>query len=214
MKKLFNKKTISLLTLVAILMVITTACTTTSSNSPNQSTSPIATQTAKTTETAQTASSDTVQPIATDKTISLAGYGSKGALADNDLTLADMLTYAAQDEYLAHSEYEKIIEKFGTQNPYSNTVKAEQTHLLTLKDLYVTYRMTFPEDTSNEYLVVPNSLLDAAKTGVQAEIDNIAMYKKFLTYELPSNVRDVFESLKAASESHLDAFQRQVDKLS
>jgi len=212
--KLFNKKTISLLTLVAILMVLTTACTTTSSNSPVQSTSPIETQAVQVTDTANTAASNKVQPIATNNTTSLAGYGSKGALADNDLTLTDMLAYAAQDEYLAHNEYEKIIEKFGNQNPYSNIVKAEQTHLSTLKDLYVTYGMTFPQDTSSEHLVIPSSLLEAAKTGVQAEIDNIAMYKKFLTYELPDDVRAAFESLKAASESHLDAFQRQVDKLS
>lgn len=212
--KLFNKKTISLLTLVAILMVLTTACTTTSSNGPVQSTSPIETQAVQVTDTENTAASNTVQPISTNNTTSLVGYGSKGALADIGLTLADMLAYAAQDEYLAHNEYVKIIEKFGNQNPYSNIVKAEQTHLSTLKDIYVTYGMTFPQDTSSEHLVIPSSLLEAAKTGVQAEIDNIAMYKKFLTYELPDDVRATFESLKAASESHLDAFQRQVDKLS
>jgi hypothetical protein len=35
--------------------------------------------------------------------------------------------------------------------------------------------------------VIPASLLEAAETGVQAEINNIAMYEKFLTYSLPQD---------------------------
>jgi len=149
----------------------------------------------------------------TDKTLSLEGYGAKGALADKSLTIYDMLMYAAQDEYLAHGEYLAIVDKFGSQKPYTNIISAEETHLAYLKEVYLSYGLDFPADDSANHIVVPADLLEAAETGVQAEIDNIAMYEHFLTYDLPDNVREVFSALKSGSESHLSAFQKQVDKL-
>lgn len=145
---------------------------------------------------------------------SSAGYGAKGALEDEDLTIIDMLTYAVQDEYLAHGEYEAIMGKFGTQKPYSNIVLSEETHLSYLKEVYASYDLEFPDDESNGHIVVPNTLLEAAQTGVKAEVDNIAMYELFLSYDLPDNVKNVFTILRDGSENHLSAFQKQVDKLS
>lgn len=149
----------------------------------------------------------------TDKTLSLEGYGAKGAAADKNLSITDMLMYAVQDEYLAHGEYLAIIDKFGSQKPYSNIVSAEETHLSLLKELYVSYSLDFPVDHSADHIIIPNTLLNAAEAGVQAEIDNIAMYELFLTYDLPTNVYKVFTELKNGSDSHLLAFQKQVEKL-
>ena len=149
-----------------------------------------------------------------DETLSLEGYGAKGALADEDLSILDMLTYAVQDEYLAHGEYAAIVEKFGDVNPYNNIMSAEETHLAFLQEVYATYDLEFPEDASADHIVVPDTLLEAAETGVQAEIDNIAMYELFLSYDLPDNVSEVFTALRDGSESHLLAFQKQVDRLS
>ena len=142
------------------------------------------------------------------------GYGAVGALADQDLSVADMLMYAVQDEFLARGEYLAIIKKFGSQSPYANIVRSEETHLDFLRKVYQSYGIQFPNDTSGEHIVIPETLLQAAKTGVKAEIDNIAMYEKFLTYDLPQNVSDVFTALKNGSDSHLLAFQKQVDRLS
>ncbi len=150
----------------------------------------------------------------TAKISSLEGYGATGALADENLSIVDMLTYAVQDEYLAHGEYEAIINKFGDQKPYSNIVLSEETHLSLLKEIYESYDMEFLEDESDSHIVIPETLLAAATTGVQAEIDNIAMYEKFLTYDLPDSIENVFIILKDGSEKHLNAFQRQVEKLS
>jgi len=124
-----------------------------------------------------------------------------------------MLMYAAQDEYLAHGEYLAIVDKFGSQKPYTNIISAEETHLAYLKEVYLAYGLDFPADASADHIVVPANLLEAAKTGVQAEIDNIAMYELFLTHDLPDNVLEVFSALKSGSDSHLLAFQKQVDKL-
>ncbi len=149
-----------------------------------------------------------------DKTLTLEGYGALGALSDNDLSVVDMLMYAVQDEYLAHGEYLAIIDKFGNQKPYDNIVKSEETHLSFLREVYLSYELEFPEDSSEDHIIIPADLLEAAKTGVQAEIDNIAMYEKFLSYDLPENVIEVFSALKSGSDSHLLAFEKQVDRLS
>ena len=146
--------------------------------------------------------------------LSLEGYGAKGALADEDLSIADMLRYAIQDEYLAHAEYEATIAKFGNVTPFANIVKSEETHIAFLSEIYDAYGVDIPEDDSASHVIVPESLLEGAKTCVQAEIDNIAMYERFLGYELPEDINNVFEALKAASESHLKAFQKQVERLS
>lgn len=148
-----------------------------------------------------------------DKLLTLEGYGANGALSDTDLTINDMLMYAVQDEYLAHGEYVAIVEKFGSQRPYSNIIRSEETHLAYLEKVYLSYGLDFPSDTSADHIVIPVDLLEAAKTGVQAEIDNIAMYELFLTYDLPENVLEVFQALKNGSDSHLLAFQKQVDRL-
>lgn len=105
-----------------------------------------------------------------DKMLSLEGYGAKGALSDENMSIADMLMYAVQDEYLAHGEYLSIVGKFGSQKPYSNIISAEETHLAYLKEVYLAYGLDFPADVSADYLVIATDLLEAAKTGVQAEI--------------------------------------------
>lgn len=149
-----------------------------------------------------------------DLILSLEGYGAKGALVDKDMSIVDMLMYAAQDEYIARAEYAAIIEEFNVSRPYTNIMRSEESHLDSLRGIYETYRIEFPTDTSKEQLVIPTSLLEAAKVGVQAEIDNIAMYEKFLSYDLPEDIENVFNALMKGSINHLKAFQTQVDKLS
>jgi hypothetical protein len=146
--------------------------------------------------------------------LSLDGYGAVGALTDEDLTMVDMLTYAAQDEYLAHGEYADIIETFGNRTPYANIMRSEETHLAFLEEVFQSYGLSFPDDTSKDHLVTPTDLLEAAQIGVKAEIDNIAMYEKFLTYDLPENIMAVFTALRDGSVNHLTAFERQVARLS
>ena len=122
-----------------------------------------------------------------------------------------MLTYAMQDEYLAKKEYELIMDKYGEQKPFSNIIEAEKTHISQLTELFNTYKITIPEDNSESYAILPKNLEDAYKTGVTAEIDNIAMYDKFLKEELPQDIKDTFISLRDASKKHLAAFQNKIN---
>jgi len=145
-----------------------------------------------------------------DKALSLTGYGAEGALDDTSLTLADMLTYAIQDEYLARAEYDWITTTFGSARPFSNIIRAEETHILSLQPLFTAYGIAAPAVEGASHAVAVGSLTEAYQAGVSAEVNNIAMYETFLAQELPDNVRAVFESLMRASENHLRAFQNQL----
>jgi len=137
-----------------------------------------------------------------------ADYGAAGASSDDSYTLEEMLTYAIEDEYLAKAEYEKIMEEYGQQRPFTNIMEAEETHIELLLPLFEAYGIDVASDDSTDYLVIPESVEEALKVGVQAEIDNIAMYEKFLAGDLPEDVREVFEELMNASKNHLSAFER------
>lgn len=143
--------------------------------------------------------------------IALAGegsFGAAGAATDESLTLEKMLTYAIQDEYLAQGEYDAIMAEYGVQRPFSNIIKAEGRHIAMLLPLFDKYDVAVPIDDSKDHVVLPGSLLESYKAGVDAEVLNIAMYERFLKENLPEDVKAVFESLKSASEKHLAAFTR------
>lgn len=139
-------------------------------------------------------------------------FGSAAVEEDETYTLSEMLTYAIEDEYLAHAEYVSIIDTLGGQRPFTNIVKAEETHIAALEPLFAEYGVGLPANTAEDYVVVPSTWLDAFKAGVQAETSNIAMYEAFLKQELPDDVRSVFTALKNASENHLAAFENGVSR--
>ena len=131
--------------------------------------------------------------------------GAKAALADANPDLTAMLTYAIQDERIAQAEYQAILDKFGSVRPFSNIIRAEVAHIGYLEDLFAAHKIAVPADTTPAQQA-PRDLAAALEAGRQAEIDNIAMYDRFLARQLPADVRQVFEQLKAASQNHLRAF--------
>lgn len=139
------------------------------------------------------------------------GTGSAGALLDSQYTLEEMLMYAIEDEYLAKTEYDLIIEEYGVQRPFSNITKAEATHISWLVPLFEKYDIAVPQSDWKKMTAVPESLEVAYKTGVEAEVRNIAMYENFLKEDLSADVRLVFEKLMNASKNHLRAFQNAAD---
>lgn len=142
-------------------------------------------------------------------------YGSSAAKADNDLTIQDMLTYAIQDEYIARSEYQAIIAKFGNVKPFTNIIKSEETHIKWLEDAFKKYKLAIPKDEAKKYIKIPDTLTKAYEVGVQAEVENIAMYERFLGTPLIksatySDLQTLFTNLKNASQNHLEAFKKQL----
>lgn len=137
-------------------------------------------------------------------------YGAAGVtqLTDEELTLEKMLNFAIQDEYLARGEYQKIIEKFGNNRPFSNIIKAEERHIAWLVPLFNKFNIVLPPDRGPELATIPATFAEALKIGEAAEVANIAMYKRFLKQDIPEDVRNVFSYLLNGSENHLAAFTR------
>ncbi len=132
---------------------------------------------------------------------------SANVTAGQTYTLEQMLTYAIQDEYLAQAEYAAILDTFKTGTPFSNSLKAESTHISMLSKLFDAYDIAVPENTSEAKVTVPSSLEEAYEAAIQAETANIAMYDTFLSQsDLPGDVRSTFTALKNASENHLNAY--------
>jgi hypothetical protein len=139
-------------------------------------------------------------------------FGAEGASKIENPTSEQMLIFAIQDEYLARTEYDHIINEFGAQTPFTNIIKAEVKHIDMLKLLFEEYNTDIPQDNSSDYIVYPKTITEGLETGVTAEINNIAMYEKFLAQNISDDIREVFEKLMNASKNHLEAFKRKLDR--
>ena len=89
-------------------------------------------------------------------------------------------------------------------------VNAEVKHSQALTTLFERYGLAVPENPFTiDEMPAFTSLTEACRAAAQAEIDNVAIYEKFFSHELPEDVRLVFENLSWASQyRHLPAFQR------
>jgi len=133
-------------------------------------------------------------------------------------TAQKALQAALDDEYRAYATYQVIIEKFGDVRPFTNIIRAEDRHASFLKPLFTKYGLNVPE---NPYLSgdsrpkAPATLKEACELGVQAEIDNAALYdgKVLPAVKDYPDITDVAILLRDASRNnHLSAFQRCVDR--
>ncbi|WP_200816510.1 hypothetical protein [Salirhabdus sp. Marseille-P4669] len=79
-----------------------------------------------------------------------------------------------------------------------------------LLPLFEQYNVAVPEDISRTFITTPETIKNAFAVGVQGEIENISMYNRFLTFNLPADVSAVFTQLRNASMNHLAAFERGV----
>ncbi|MFD2446546.1 ferritin family protein [Bacillus sp. CGMCC 1.16607] len=135
-------------------------------------------------------------------------YGAKGALSVSTLTLPQMLTFALQDEYLAQARYDNILGNFGYIRTFAQIKEAEMRHINALLPLFERYQLPLPEDKSQSFVTTPESIKAAYADGVQGEIDNISMSERFLSLNIPNDIRTVFSQLRNASLNHLSAFER------
>lgn len=120
------------------------------------------------------------------------------------------LEEAIADEYRAETIYQGVIADFGSVAPFVNILTAEQRHSSAIARLFVTRGLSVP---ANAWTVatVPHypSLPAACAAGVITERENIAIYDRVMSLDLPVDVRAVFENNRAASLfNHLPAFER------
>jgi hypothetical protein len=122
------------------------------------------------------------------------------------------LQRAIDDEYKALTTYDAVIDQFGAVRPFSNIRKAEEKHIQSLEDIFMAYGLSIPENGYTAADVpVFSELSSACAYGVQAEVDNVALYRDELLPVVAEyqNIQTVFTNLQAASKNnHLPAFER------
>lgn len=124
-----------------------------------------------------------------------------------------MVLEALNDEYKARAFYRLVIKAFGPVRPFINIVEAEDTHATALEALCARYGIPLPSDEWERKLRPPSSILEACRAGVEGELENIAMYDRFLRETDLPDVRSMFQRLQARSrEAHLPAFERCVGR--
>jgi len=102
-----------------------------------------------------------------------------------------------------------VLNKFGQVRPFSNIIRAEQTHAQMVKVELKRNGWSYPANTYLGKVKAPASLLEACRIGEKAEIDNIALYERLLPKVSDAASRAVLERLQWASrENHLPAFRR------
>lgn len=120
-----------------------------------------------------------------------------------------MLLEALNDEYKARAFYRLVLKTFGPIQPFVNIVEAEDTHARALERLCERYGIPLPVDEWDRTLQPPASVLEACRAAVEGEIENIAMYDRFLKSTEMSDIRALFQRLQARSrDAHLPAFLR------
>lgn len=132
---------------------------------------------------------------------------------EENYSLGEMLNLAVEDEYSAKNTYVAIVDAMGDVSPFSSIIDAELSHIESLKIVFDAHGFLLPEDP-NSVTSVPTDLVSALEAAVQAEVNNIAMYEHFLTLTQEADVIEVFELLKAASESHLESFMTSLQRQS
>ena len=142
------------------------------------------------------------------------GTGPAGGVIDApsaDLSESEeaALLLALQDEYHAWSFYEQVIDEFGAVRPFTSIQRAEENHIAALVTLLDRYGVDVPV---NEYSASVESgigsLAEACELGVEAEVNNAALYDQLLGMVDNADIIQVFTALQAASQTkHLPALE-------
>ena len=120
------------------------------------------------------------------------------------------LETALQDERHAVWAYELVLGQLGPgTQPFTHIKEAEDRHVVSTAKLIEKRGWDLPGSVSYDPLPVFTTLPEACAIGVDAELENIAMYDTLLANTLPDDVVKVFKTLKDASlTSHLPAFEK------
>lgn len=131
------------------------------------------------------------------------------------MRVIEAIKIALDDEYRAAAFYDAVIEKFGPVRPFINIVEAERRHAGRLEGLLASAGVEIP---ANPYLTgekdapePPATLNEACKIGVDAEIENAALYNDKLlpsVEDFPDVKTAMLDLMRASQENHLPAFER------
>lgn len=126
-----------------------------------------------------------------------------------DESEVEALLMALDDEYKAWSIYDQVIVDFGKVRPFTSIQRAEENHIAALVTLFERYGLEVPENDWPGNVPTFETVADACAAGVQAEIDNAALYDQLFSMVDNPDIARVFSALQQASQTkHLPAFER------
>ena len=129
-----------------------------------------------------------------------------GALSASEV---EALLTALDDEYKAWAVYDQVIDDFGAVRTFTRIQKAEASHIAALETLFDRYGLDVPANEWPGAVPSYDTLADACAAGVQAEIENAALYDELFRMVDNADIIRVFERLQQASQAkHLPAFER------
>lgn len=136
-----------------------------------------------------------------------------------DTPALEAIHTALHNEHKAWSTYNAILQNHGNIGPFSNIIIAEQRHADMLGELLIKYNQPIPQNPyetgTKAKPLAPNSLLEACEIGVEAEIENVALYDNKLLPMVKNypDVEAVLVQLRDASgQRHLPASERCVSR--
>lgn len=133
-------------------------------------------------------------------------YNSSLAKNESDYDLESLLIEAIENEYIAKSTYEILIELHDKNTTLENIREGEINHIKAIERLFERYGFEIPKDESRKILNIGKND-DINQLGINHEKVSIALYKKLLQYNLPKDVESVFENMLRGSENHLSALE-------
>jgi hypothetical protein len=102
-----------------------------------------------------------------------------------------------------------VIADFGAVRPFTSIQKAEENHIAALVTLFDRYGLEVPVNEWPGSIPSFDTLAEACEAGVQAEIDNAALYDQLFDMVDNPDIVQVLTSLQQASQTkHLPAFER------
>jgi hypothetical protein len=141
----------------------------------------------------------------------LCGAACTGPVGPDPADLGEVLGLALQEEHKAEMLYRSVLEDFGSSTlPFATVADAESRHLTALERLFARREWAPPaSEWTTDRFPRFDSLKDACAAGVAAELEDAALYDRYLVRDdLPRDVATVFTNLRAASlENHLPAFE-------
>jgi hypothetical protein len=125
----------------------------------------------------------------------------------------DALLEALDDEYKAWTTYGQVIHDLGPVRPFINIVESEARHIEALRALFERHGIAVPGNPWAGRAPRFASLREACQAGVEAEVENAALYERLMRSTEREDILAVFENLRRASqERHLPAFRRGAER--
>lgn len=130
-----------------------------------------------------------------------------------NINLEAVLLEALDDERKAEATYRAVIEKFGEVRPFINIIEAERRHSAAIERQMTRLGFAIPANQWQSRGMAPDTLAEACRMAIEAEVENIALYDRLLPAIADDSVRHVLQNLQDASrDNHLPAFRRCLER--